>query len=180
MIASLKDFTPKDYEKVMAEVSKAHIELVDKLSKEDIEVEKAKSGNNKPTTVHEKTASQANPVIDQSHEEALKPITISTGDSLDEPTAEELSLINEAAEDTDTEEIIEEAEMEDYQNDEDRERDNDDEDSYSEDGIIPTTYTDNPIRMYRELLGNLLPSSSHHFATTFIFKEMNNLLWTKS
>ena len=37
MIASLKDFTPKDYEKVMAEVSKAHIELVDKLSKEDID-----------------------------------------------------------------------------------------------------------------------------------------------
>ena len=35
--------------------------------------------------------------------------------------------------------------MEDYQNDEDRERDVDDEDSYPEDGIVPTTYTDDPI-----------------------------------
>ena len=89
MIASLRDFTPKDYEKVMAEVNKAHIELVDKLSKEDMDVGKAKSSNNKPTTLqtaHEKSAAQANFIIAQSHEEDLKPITISTGDSLDEPT----------------------------------------------------------------------------------------------
>lgn len=157
MIASLRDFTPKDYEKVMAEVNKAHIELVDKLSKEDMEVGKAKSSNNKPTTlqtVHEKPAAQANSIIAQTHEEDLKPITISTGDSLDEPTAEELSLINEDPQESDTEEIIEEAEMEDYQNDEDRERDVDDEDSYPEDGIVPTTYTDDPIRMYLKEIGN--------------------------
>lgn len=157
MIASLRDFTPKDYEKVMAEVNKAHIELVDKLSKEDMEVGKAKSSNNKPTnlqTVHEKPAAQTNPIIAQSHEEDLKPITISTSDSLDEPTAEELSLINEDPQESDTEEIIEEAEMEDYQNDEDRERDVDDEDSYPEDGIVPTTYTDDPIRMYLKEIGN--------------------------
>ena len=157
MIASLRDFTPKDYEKVMAEVSKAHIELVDNLSKEDMDVGKAKSSNNKPTTlqtVHEKPAAQANPIIAQTHEEDLKPINISTGDSLDEPTAEELSLINEDPAESDTEEIIEEAEMEDYQNDEDRERDVDDEDSYPEDGIVPTTYTDDPIRMYLKEIGN--------------------------
>ena len=37
MIAALENFTPKDYEKVMAAVNKASIELVDKLSKEDLE-----------------------------------------------------------------------------------------------------------------------------------------------
>ena len=37
MIAGLEDFSPKDYEKVMAAVNKAKIELVDKLSKEDLE-----------------------------------------------------------------------------------------------------------------------------------------------
>ncbi len=41
MIAGLENFTPKDYEKVMAAVTKAHIELVDKLAKEDLEVAKA-------------------------------------------------------------------------------------------------------------------------------------------
>ena len=46
MIAALQDFTPKDYDKVMAEVNKAHIELVDKLTKEDIETRKAKCNNN--------------------------------------------------------------------------------------------------------------------------------------
>ena len=45
MIAALQDFTPKDYDKVMAEVNKAHIELVDKLTKEDIETGKAKCNN---------------------------------------------------------------------------------------------------------------------------------------
>ena len=47
MIAALQDFTPKDYDKVMAEVNKAHIELVDKLTKKDIETGKAKCNNKK-------------------------------------------------------------------------------------------------------------------------------------
>ncbi|MGM9582792.1 MAG: hypothetical protein ACI3WU_03635, partial [Phascolarctobacterium sp.] len=42
MIAGLEDFSPKDYEKVMAAVNKASIELVDKLSKEDLEAANAK------------------------------------------------------------------------------------------------------------------------------------------
>ena len=133
MIAALKDFTPKDYEKVMAEVNKAHIELVDKLSKEDIESRKTKKDNNKAADIQpaqEKATYETKPIIAKSHEEDLKSITIPTGDALDEPTAEELSLINEDAAESDTEEIIEEAEMADYQNDDDRERDDSDEESY--------------------------------------------------
>ena len=42
MIATLENFTPKDYEKVMAAVTKAHIELVDKLAKEDLQEVKPK------------------------------------------------------------------------------------------------------------------------------------------
>ena len=154
MIAALKDFTPKDYEKVMAEVNKAHIELVDKLSKEDIESRKTKKDNNKAADIQpaqEKATYETKPFIAKSHEEDLKSITIPTGDALDEPTAEELSLINEDAAESDTEEIIEEAEMEDYQNDNDRERDDSDEESYPEDGIIPAAYTDDPIRINRTL-----------------------------
>ena len=157
MIAALKDFTPKDYEKVMAEVNKAHIELVDKLSKEDIESRKTKKDNNKAADIQpaqEKATYETKPIIAKSHEEDLKSITIPTGDALDEPTAEELSLINEDAAESDTEEIIEEAEMEDYQNDADRERDDSDEESYPEDGIIPAAYTDDPIRMYLKEIGN--------------------------
>ena len=157
MIAALKDFTPKDYEKVMAEVNKAHIELVDKLSKEDIESRKTKKDNNKAADIQpaqEKVTYKTKPIIAKSHEEDLKPITIPTGDALDEPTAEELNLINEDAAESDTEEIIEEAEMEDYQNDDDRERDDSDEESYPEDGIIPAAYTDDPIRMYLKEIGN--------------------------
>lgn len=157
MIAALKDFTPKDYEKVMAEVNKAHIELVDKLSKEDIESRKTKKDNNKAADIQpaqEKATYETNPIIAKSHEEDLTSITIPTGDALDEPTAEELNLINEDAAESDTEEIIEEAEMEDYQNDDDRERDDSDEESYLEDGIIPAAYTDDPIRMYLKEIGN--------------------------
>lgn len=157
MIAALKDFTPKDYEKVMAEVNKAHIELVDKLSKEDIESRKTKKDNNKAADIQpaqEKATYETKPIIAKSHEEDLKSITIPTGDALDEPTAEELSLINEDAAESDTEEIIEEAEMEDYQNDDDRERDDSDEASYPEDGIIPAAYTDDPIKMYLKEIGN--------------------------
>lgn len=157
MIAALKDFTPKDYEKVMAEVNKAHIELVDKLSKEDIESRKTKKDNNKAADIQpaqEKATCETNPIIAKSHEEDLTSITIPTGDALDEPTAEELNLINEDAAESDTEEIIEEAEMEDYQNDDDRERDDSDEESYLEDGIIPAAYTDDPIRMYLKEIGN--------------------------
>ena len=45
MIAGLEDFSPKDYEKVMAAVNKAKIELVDKLSKEDLEAANSEPKN---------------------------------------------------------------------------------------------------------------------------------------
>ena len=35
MIATLADFSPKDYEKVMQAINKAHIELVDKLPEDE-------------------------------------------------------------------------------------------------------------------------------------------------
>ncbi|MGM9520332.1 MAG: hypothetical protein ACI3WS_06620, partial [Phascolarctobacterium sp.] len=49
MIAGLENFTPKDYEKVMAAVTKAHIELVDKLAQEDLQRAKPKA-TEKPAT----------------------------------------------------------------------------------------------------------------------------------
>ena len=157
MIAALQDFTPKDYDKVMAEVNKAHIELVDKLTKKDIETGKAKCNNKKIAPVQsatEEVAAKAKPIMAQSHEDDIKSLTISTNDNSEEPTAEELSLISEDSTATDTEEIIEEAELEDYKDDDDREQDDRDEESYPEDGIIPSTYTDDPIRMYLKEIGN--------------------------
>ena len=134
----------------MAEVNKAHIELVDKLTKKDIETGKAKCNNKKIAPVQsatEEVAAKAKPIVAQSHEDDIKSLTISTNDNSEEPTAEELSLISEDSTATDTEEIIEEAELEDYKDDDDREQDDRDEESYPEDGIIPSTYTDDPIRM---------------------------------
>ena len=157
MIAALQDFTPKDYEKVMAEVNKAHIELVDKLSKEDIKTGKDLGKNSKRETAKpapKPTAEQVKPIKTSQSEDEIKPSSVSTSDILEEPTAEELSLISENTAESDTEEIIEEAELEDYQHEDDRQRDDSDEDSYSEDGIIPATYTDDPIRMYLKEIGN--------------------------
>lgn len=111
MIATLADFSPKDYEKVMAAVNKAGIELVDKLP-----------------------------------------------EATDEPTAEELNSIVENTMDTDTEAIIEEAELEDYQEQEVREEEPED-GYYAEEGYV-NTYTDDPIRMYLKEIGNFTLISS--------------------
>ena len=160
MIATLENFTPKDYEKVMAAVTKAHIELVDKLAKEDLQELKPKDvkveAAPKPVT---KTA----PVKKEVAEEALTKVVPVSLDASDEPTAEELSSIVVSNDGTDDEDIIEAIEEGDYQakelQDEDEGEDGDDFGYYADEGIA-TTYTDDPIRMYLKEIGNFTLVSS--------------------
>ena len=160
MIATLENFTPKDYEKVMAAVTKAHIELVDKLAKEDLQELKPKDvkveAAPKPVT---KTA----PVKKEVAEEALTKVVPVSLDASDEPTAEELSSIVVSNDGTDDEDIIEAIEEGDYQakelQDEDEGEDGEDFGYYADEGIA-TTYTDDPIRMYLKEIGNFTLVSS--------------------
>lgn len=160
MIATLENFTPKDYEKVMAAVTKAHIELVDKLAKEDLQEAKPKDvkveAAPKPVT---KTALVKKDVA----EEALTKVVPVSLDASDEPTAEELSSIVVSNDGTDDEDIIEAIEEGDYQakelQDEDEGEDGDDFGYYADEGIA-TTYTDDPIRMYLKEIGNFTLVSS--------------------
>ena len=160
MIATLENFTPKDYEKVMAAVTKAHIELVDKLAKEDLQDVKPKDvkveAAPKPVT---KTA----PVKKEVAEEALTKVVPVSLDASDEPTAEELSSIVVSNDGTDDEDIIEAIEEGDYQakelQDEDEGEDGEDFGYYADEGIA-TTYTDDPIRMYLKEIGNFTLVSS--------------------
>ena len=160
MIATLENFTPKDYEKVMAAVTKAHIELVDKLAKEDLQEVKPKDvkveAAPKPVT---KTA----PVEKEVAEEALTKVMPVSLDASDEPTAEELSSIVVSNDGTDDEDIIEAIEEGDYQakelQDEDEGEDGEDFGYYADEGIA-TTYTDDPIRMYLKEIGNFTLVSS--------------------
>ena len=160
MIATLENFTPKDYEKVMAAVTKAHIELVDKLAKEDLQEVKPKDvkveAAPKPVT---KTA----PVKKEVAEEALTKVVPVSLDASDEPTAEELSSIVVSNDGTDDEDIIEAIEEGDYQakelQDEDEGEDGEDFGYYADEGIA-TTYTDDPIRMYLKEIGNFTLVSS--------------------
>ena len=160
MIATLENFTPKDYEKVMAAVTKAHIELVDKLAKEDLQEAKPKDvkveAAPKPVT---KTA----PVKKEVAEEALTKVVPVSLDASDEPTAEELSSIVVSNDGTDDEDIIEAIEEGDYQakelQDEDEGEDGEDFGYYADEGIA-TTYTDDPIRMYLKEIGNFTLVSS--------------------
>ena len=160
MIATLENFTPKDYEKVMAAVTKAHIELVDKLAKEDLQELKPKDvkveAAPKPVT---KTA----PVKKEVAEEALAKVVPVSLDASDEPTAEELSSIVVSNDGTDDEDIIEAIEEGDYQakelQDEDEGEDGEDFGYYADEGIA-TTYTDDPIRMYLKEIGNFTLVSS--------------------
>ena len=160
MIATLENFTPKDYEKVMAAVTKAHIELVDKLAKEDLQEVKPKDvkveAAPKPVT---KTA----PVKKEVAEETLTKVVPVSLDASDEPTAEELSSIVVSNDGTDDEDIIEAIEEGDYQakelQDEDEGEDGEDFGYYADEGIA-TTYTDDPIRMYLKEIGNFTLVSS--------------------
>ena len=170
MIAGLEDFSPKDYEKVMAAVNKAKIELVDKLSKEDLE-----ASNPEPKKV-QKDASKTAPAKVTTNKAAEKttpaketavpinPLPASNLEASDEPTAEELNSIVVNNDEPDAEDIIEEeVHLEDYQEDEPRkDYDNEEDDSfgyYSDDGIA-NTYSDDPIRMYLKEIGNFTLISS--------------------
>lgn len=170
MIAGLEDFSPKDYEKVMAAVNKEKIELVDKLSKEDLEAsnpdpkkvkkDASKTAPAKVTT--NKPAEKATPPKETAV--PINPLPASNLEASDEPTAEELNSIVVNNDEPDAEDIIEEeVHLEDYQEDEPRkDYDNEEDDSfgyYSDDGIA-NTYSDDPIRMYLKEIGNFTLISS--------------------
>ena len=160
MIATLENFTPKDYEKVMAAVTKAHIELVDKLAKEDLQEVKPKDVKVEATP---KPVTKTAPVKKEVAEEALTKVVPVSLDASDEPTAEELSSIVVSNDGTDDEDIIEAIEEGDYQakelQDEDEGEDGEDFGYYADEGIA-TTYTDDPIRMYLKEIGNFTLVSS--------------------
>ena len=170
MIAGLEDFSPKDYEKVMAAVNKAKIELVDKLSKEDLEasnpepkkVKKDASKTAPAKTTTNKATEKATPAKETAV--PINPLPASNMEASDEPTAEELNSIVVNNDEPDAEDIIqEEVHLEDYQEDEPRkDYDNEEDDSfgyYSDDGIA-NTYSDDPIRMYLKEIGNFTLISS--------------------
>lgn len=170
MIAGLEDFSPKDYEKVMAAVNKAKIELVDKLSKEDLEasnpepkkVKKDASKTAPAKTTTNKATEKATPAKETAV--SINPLPASNLEASDEPTAEELNSIVVNNDEPDAEDIIEEeVHLEDYQEDEPRkDYDNEEDDSfgyYSDDGIA-NTYSDDPIRMYLKEIGNFTLISS--------------------
>ena len=160
MIATLENFTPKDYEKVMAAVTKAHIELVDKLAKEDLQEVKPKDVK---VEAAPKLVTKTAPVKKEVAEEALAKVVPVSLDASDEPTAEELSSIVVSNDGTDDEDIIEAIEEGDYQakelQDEDEGEDGEDFGYYADEGIA-TTYTDDPIRMYLKEIGNFTLVSS--------------------
>ena len=170
MIAGLEDFSPKDYEKVMAAVNKEKIELVDKLSKEDLEAsnpepKKVKKDASK-TALAKATTNKATEKATPAKETAvpINPLPASNLEASDEPTAEELNSIVVNNDEPDAEDIIEEeVHLEDYQEDEPRkDYDNEEDDSfgyYSDDGIA-NTYSDDPIRMYLKEIGNFTLISS--------------------
>ena len=170
MIAGLEDFSPKDYEKVMAAVNKAKIELVDKLSKEDLEAsnpepKKVKKDASK-TAPAKATTNKATEKATPAKETAvpINPLPASNMEASDEPTEEELNSIVVNNDEPDAEDIIEEeVHLEDYQEDEPRkDYDNEEDDSfgyYSDDGIA-NTYSDDPIRMYLKEIGNFTLISS--------------------
>ena len=160
MIATLENFTPKDYEKVMAAVTKAHIELVDKLAKEDLQEAKPKDVK---VEAAPKPVTKAAPAKKEVAEEPLAKVVPVSLDASDEPTAEELSSIVVSNDGTDDEDIIEAIEEGDYQakelQDEDEGEDGEDFGYYADEGIA-TTYTDDPIRMYLKEIGNFTLVSS--------------------
>ena len=168
MIAGLDNFTPKDYEKVMGAVNKAHLELVDKLSDEDLAAAKAASNalpKEKPVaTVAAKVAAVKKEAGASKGAEELvaAPIVFAAVDGGEEPTAEELSSIIVDADEPATDDIIDEIEAEDYKEHEGEEHEEDESDSlgyYSDEGIA-STYTDDPIRMYLKEIGNFTLVSS--------------------
>lgn len=171
LVATLADFTPKDYEKIMAALTKAHIELVDKLTKEDLEagkaaVEAAKKKEIKPskarTAVKPAQPISASPVV-------TEPVVMEQSlnlDAADEPTAEQLTSIMNSDEPAAEEMLdIEEPEGEEYHKQEDgsgsydEEEENDSFGYYADDNN-PITYTEDPIRMYLKEIGNFTLISS--------------------
>lgn len=128
LIATLENFQPKDYEKIMSAVKKAKITLVEKLSPEDIEAaEKA----------------------------SILPVNIDNVDKSDEPSAVELSSIKVMdLEEPSAEDILLIEEGTDEENDDDKD-DDEEEDDEDEEAASTLAYTDDPVRMYLKEIGTV-------------------------
>lgn len=132
LIATLKDFTPKDYEKIMLAINKVNITLVDKLSDEDLEA---------------------------AQKATIEPIDVEVSDKTDEPTEVELSAIKVLdVEEPTAEDIlsIEEDELVDCESDREDNEESEDEDEENEEDESPIiNYSDDPVKMYLKEVGSV-------------------------
>lgn len=129
LIATLKDFTPKDYEKIMLAINKVNITLVDQLSDEDL-----------------KAAQKA----------TVEPINVEVSDKTDEPSEVELSAIKVLdVEEPTAEDIlsIEEDELVERETENEDNEESDEEEE--EDGSPVLHYSDDPVKMYLKEVGSV-------------------------
>lgn len=129
LIATLKDFTPKDYEKIMLAINKVNITLVDQLSDEDLEAAQKAS---------------------------VEPINVEVSDKTDEPSEVELSAIKVLdVEEPTAEDIlsIEEDELVERETENEDNEESDEEEE--EDGSPVLHYSDDPVKMYLKEVGSV-------------------------
>lgn len=129
LIATLKDFTPKDYEKIMLAINKVNITLVDQLSDEDLEA---------------------------AQKATVEPINVEVSDKTDEPSEVELSAIKVLdVEEPTAEDIlsIEEDELVERETENEDNEESDEEEE--EDGSPVLHYSDDPVKMYLKEVGSV-------------------------
>ena len=128
LIGTLEDFSPNDYEKIMEAINEAGIELVDKLSEEDI-------------LVAQKTT--------------IKPVQLEVAAENNEPSEEELSNIGLVDADEPTaEEILTMEELDEIEGDNDEPAEEEEEEEVAVD-TSGAAYVDDPVRMYLKEIGKV-------------------------
>lgn len=128
LIGTLEDFSPNDYEKIMEAINEAGIELVDKLSEEDI-------------LVAQKTT--------------IKPVQLEVAAENNEPSEEELSNIVLVDTDEPTaEEILTMEELDEIEGDNDEPAEEEEEEEVAVD-TSGAAYVDDPVRMYLKEIGKV-------------------------
>lgn len=128
LIGTLEDFSPNDYEKIMEAINEAGIELVDKLSEEDI-------------LVAQKTT--------------IKPVQLEVAAENNEPSEEELSNIGLVDTDEPTaEEILTMEELDEIEGDNDEPAEEEEEEEVAVD-TSGAAYVDDPVRMYLKEIGKV-------------------------
>lgn len=127
LIATIENFTPQDYEKMMAAVNEANIELVDNLKEEDLIAAQK-------MTVNPVQLEMPNSNNEPSEEELCNIEPIDT----DEPTAEDILTMEELEE-------------------EEASKEQEEEDDSEEEAEEPagSTYSDDPVKMYLKEIGKV-------------------------